>query len=117
MNIYNHQNKLKILLSVIGIIIVSASLWYTNSLVNQIRKNERQNMELWASTIVKKSQLVTSRDSLFQVLKTEERKRVAILGKAFENFVFFPEGPTFAEYSTKNMRIIRNMIVTPFPLF
>lgn len=84
MNIYNHQNKLKLLLSVIGIIIVSASLWYTNSLVNQIRKNERQNMELWASTILKKSQLVTSTDSLFQVLKIEERKRVALLGKAFE---------------------------------
>jgi len=84
MNIYNHQNKLKLLLSIIGIVIVSASLWYTNSLVNQIRKNERNNMELWASTIVKKSQLVASTDSLFQKLKIEERKRVALLAKAYE---------------------------------
>jgi signal transduction histidine kinase len=84
MNIYNHQNKLKLLLSIIGILIVSASLWYTNSLVNQIRKNERSNMELWASTIVKKSQLVISTDSLFQKLKIEERKRVALLAKAYQ---------------------------------
>jgi hypothetical protein len=39
------------------------------------------------------------------------------LGKASENFDFFPEGSTFAEYSKENMRIIGNMIVTPFPLF
>jgi len=77
MNIYNHQNKLKLLLSIIGILIVSISLWYTNSLVNQIRKNERNNMELWASTIEKKAQLVNSTDSLFQKLKIEERKRLA----------------------------------------
>lgn len=84
MNIYNHQNKLKLLLSIIGIVIVSASLWYTNSLVNQIRQNERSNMELWATTIVKKSQLVASTDSLFQKLKIEERKRVALLAKAYQ---------------------------------
>lgn len=84
MNIYNHQNKLKLLLSIIGILIVFASLWYTNSLVNQIRKNERINMELWASTIEKKAQLVSSTDSLFQKLKIEERKRVALLAKAYQ---------------------------------
>lgn len=84
MNIYNHQNKLKLLLSIIGILIVSISLWYTNSLVNQIRKNERNNMELWANTIEKKAQLVNSTDSLFQKLKIEERKRVALLAKAYQ---------------------------------
>ena len=84
MNIYNHENKLKLLLSVVGIFIVSVSLWYTNSLVNQIRKNERQNMELWANTIVSKSHLVASTDSLFQKLKIEERKRVALLAKAYQ---------------------------------
>lgn len=84
MNIYNHQNKLKLLLSAVGIIIVTVSLWYTNSLVNQIRVNERQNMELWANTILSKSKLVASTDSLFQKLKIEERKRVALLAKAYQ---------------------------------
>jgi len=107
MDIYNHQNKLKILLSIIGIIIVSVSLWYTNSLVNQIRKNERQNMELWASSIVKKSQLVTSRDSLFQVMKSEERKRVALLGRAIDKIA--KEGPDIAFY----LDILRNNTTIP----
>ena len=84
MNIYNHQNKLKFLLSAIGILIVSVSLWYTNSLVNQIRINERNNMELWANTIVKKAQLVSSTDSLFRILKIEGRKRVSLLAKAYQ---------------------------------
>lgn len=84
MDFYNNQNRLKLLLSAIGILIVFASLWYTNSLVNQIRLNERKNMELWATTIVRKAQLVASTDSLFQKLKIEERKRVALLAKAYQ---------------------------------
>jgi len=84
MDFYNNQTKIKLLLSAIGIFIVLASLWYTNSLVHQIRVKERQSMELWAKTIVRKAQLVASTDSLFQKLKTEERKRVALLAKAYQ---------------------------------
>jgi signal transduction histidine kinase len=84
MNFYNNQNKFKFLLFIVGILIVFASLWYTNFLVNQIRVNERNNMEIWAQTIVKKAQLVTSADSLFHILQIEERKRAALLAKAYQ---------------------------------
>lgn len=84
MNFYNNQNKLRFLLSSIGILIISASLWYTNSLINKIRTNERHNIELWAKTIVKKANLVASTDSLFHQLQIEERKRVALLAKAYK---------------------------------
>jgi len=84
MNFYNNQTKLKFLLSIIGILIILISLWYTNFLVNQIRHNERNNMELWAQTIVKKAQLVSSADSLFKILQIEERKRAALLAKAYQ---------------------------------
>lgn len=83
MDFYNNKNKLKFLLAIVGIVIVFASLWYTNILVNQVRKSERKNMELWAQTIVRKAQLVASTDSLFQKLKIEERKRAALLAKAY----------------------------------
>lgn len=84
MDFYNNQNRIKLLLSAIGILIVFASLWYTNFLVNQIRLNERTNIELWAKTIVKKAQLVSSADSLFHKLQIEERKRAALLAKAYQ---------------------------------
>ncbi|NOR86147.1 MAG: sensor histidine kinase, partial [Bacteroidales bacterium] len=63
MDFYNNQNKLKLLLSAIGVVIVFVSLWYTNILVNQVRVNERTNMEVWATTIVRKVQLVSTTDS------------------------------------------------------
>ncbi len=84
MDYYNNQNKIKFLLSAIGILIVFASLWYTNFLVNQIRVNERNNIELWAQTVVRKAQLVSSADSLFHKLQIEERKRAALLAKAYQ---------------------------------
>jgi len=84
MNFYNNQNRLKFLLSIIGLLIVFVSLWYTNGLVQKIRFNERNNMELWAKAISRKAQLVSSTDSLFQKLKIEERKRVALLARAYK---------------------------------
>jgi len=84
MNFYNNQTKLRFLLSSIGILIIFASLWYTNILINKIRINERNNIELWAKTIVKKATLVSSADSLFQQLQIEERKRAALLAKAYK---------------------------------
>jgi len=83
MNFYNNQNKLRFLLSSIGLLIILASLWYTNALVRKIRINERNSIELWAKTIVKKANLVASADSLFHQLQIEERKRAALLAKAY----------------------------------
>ncbi|OYT16348.1 MAG: two-component sensor histidine kinase [Bacteroidetes bacterium 4572_77] len=84
MNFYNNQNRLKFLLSIIGLAIVLVSLWYTNVLVNEVRVSERNNMELWAQTVVRKAQLVASTDSLFQKLKIEERKRAELLARAYQ---------------------------------
>jgi signal transduction histidine kinase len=95
MNIYTHRNKLKLLLSLVGIVIVSLSLWFTNSLVTKIRINERNNVELWAKSVEKKAQLVSSTDSLFQILKSEERKRAALLGRAYQNISGNTDGIDF----------------------
>ncbi len=81
---FHYTTGWKIGLAVLGIVIIVISLWYTNKLVNKIRLNERNNTELWANTIVQKSHLMRSADSLFKTLKLEERRRVALLAKAYE---------------------------------
>jgi signal transduction histidine kinase len=63
-------------------IIVAASLYYTNILVNEIRKDERKNVQIWADAIHQKADLVNYTNNLFEQLKNEERKRVSIVAEA-----------------------------------
>lgn len=81
---FHHTTRWKIGLAVVGIVIILISLWYTNQLVHQIRTNERNNTRLWANTIVQKAHLMRSADSLFNTLKLEEQRRVALLAKAYK---------------------------------
>jgi two-component sensor histidine kinase len=65
-----------------ALIIVAASLYYTNILVNEIRKDERKNVQIWADAIYQKADLVNYTNKLFDQLKIEERKRVSIVAEA-----------------------------------
>ncbi len=48
MNIYSNKQKWKLFLLVFGFLIGIASLLYTNTLVNDLEKEERKNVQLWA---------------------------------------------------------------------
>lgn len=65
-----------------AILIVSASLYYTNILVEYTRQDERKNVAIWADAIHRKADLVNFTNILFEQIKDEERKRVAILAEA-----------------------------------
>ena len=65
-----------------AIFIVSASLWYTNILVNKIAKDERKKVKLWADAVQKKANLVKYTNELFNKIKTEERKKVELWAEA-----------------------------------
>jgi len=69
-------------LSLIAIFIVAGSLYYTNILIREIRKDERKNVEIWADAIHKKAELVNFTNALFEQIKNEERKRVSIVAEA-----------------------------------
>ncbi|MCX6304271.1 MAG: HAMP domain-containing sensor histidine kinase [Bacteroidetes bacterium] len=82
MDIYLKKRRWKLFLFAFAILIVAASLYYTNILVNEIRKDERKNVEIWADAIHQKADLVNYTNNLFEQLKTEERKRVSIVAEA-----------------------------------
>ncbi len=82
MDIYLRKRRWKLFLFTIAIIIVAASLYYTRILVNEIRRDERKNVAIWADAIHHKADLVNVTNKLFEQIKEEERRRVMILAEA-----------------------------------
>jgi len=81
-DIYLRKKRWKLILFAAALLIVAASLYYTNILVNEIRKDERKNVQIWADAIHQKADLVNYTNNLFEQLKNEERKRVSIVAEA-----------------------------------
>ena len=50
-DIYLRKRRWKLILFAIAVVIVSASLYYTKILVDEIRKDERKNVQIWADAI------------------------------------------------------------------
>ena len=69
----------------VAVIIVTASLWYTNIIVNKIARAERDNVRIWADALQRKANLVAYTDEFFEQIEEEERKRAEILADASKN--------------------------------
>lgn len=82
MNIYSKKQRWKLFLAGAAILIIAASLWYTNILVNKIAKEERKKVQLWAEAIQNKASLVSYTGELFQKISTEERNRIELWAEA-----------------------------------
>ncbi len=82
MNIYSKKQRWKLWLFVTAVVIIGASLWYTNILVNKIAQEERRKVKLWADAVQKKAVLVKYTNELFNKLRTEERKKVELWAEA-----------------------------------
>ncbi len=82
MNIYAKKQRWKLVLAAFALLIVIASLWYTNDLVKRIAKEERQKAKLWAEAVEKKAKLVKFTNELFEKIKIEERKKAELFAEA-----------------------------------
>ncbi len=65
-----------------AILIIAASLWYTNILVNKIAEEERNKVQLWAEAIQNKASLVSYTGELFDKISGEERNRIELWAEA-----------------------------------
>jgi signal transduction histidine kinase len=81
-NIYLKKQRWKLWLFVTAVVIIGASLWYTNILVSKIAQEERRKVKLWADAVQKKANLVKYTNELFNKIKTEERKKVELWAEA-----------------------------------
>ena len=84
LNIYSRKKRWKWGLFSLAVLIVAASLWYTNILVKHIAKDQRRNLTIWADAIQRKADLVNYTDKFFQQLANEERKKAELLAEAYK---------------------------------
>ncbi|HVA98611.1 MAG TPA: HAMP domain-containing sensor histidine kinase [Bacteroidia bacterium] len=61
-----------------ALVIIGFSLWYTNTLVHKIAKDERTKVKLWADAIQRKASLVKYTNDLFKKITNEERGQVEL---------------------------------------
>ena len=87
MDIYTQKKRSKILLFILALIIIGASIYYTNHLVRQFAKQERKNVELWAAAVQRKARLVKYTESFFRQLQEEEHKRVELLAEVYKQIL------------------------------
>lgn len=87
MSIYSRKQRWKIWLSAGAVVIIAASLWYSNQIVQNIAREERKKVALWADAVRNRATLVKYTESLFEKLKVEERKRAEIWAQATQSLI------------------------------
>ena len=87
MDLYTKKKRWKVILLISGILIISASLFYTNLLVSQFARSERKNVKLWADAVHRKIRLVKYTDIFFKQLRKAERERVEVLVDVYKRLL------------------------------
>lgn len=81
-NLYSRKKRWKLFLLFAAVVIVVASLWYSNILVHKIAQDERAKIQTWANAINHRLALVNSTSRFFEQIRDEERKRVELYAEA-----------------------------------
>lgn len=84
MDLYSRKQRWKLVLAIVAMLIVGASLWYSNSIVERVRSEERRKVQLWAEAVQNRAELVNYTEKLFDRLRDEERKKVQLLAEAMQ---------------------------------
>jgi len=87
MDLYRNKKFWKWGLFFMGLLIVAASLLFTNNLVKKIASDERNKVNLWANAIQQKANLVNYTNEFFKKIQEEERKRVEIWAEATKQVI------------------------------
>ncbi|HEX7413376.1 MAG TPA: hypothetical protein VF411_04960, partial [Bacteroidia bacterium] len=82
MSIYQKKQRWKWWLAAGAMLIVLASLWYSQKIVQKISAEEKEKIKLWAGAVQKKANLVKTTNELFTKIKAEERKKAELYAEA-----------------------------------
>lgn len=78
MNLYSKKQTWKIALLIFALVVVGASLFFTNTIVSRVSEQERGHAKQWADAIKKRIELVELTDSTFIALREKERDRMEL---------------------------------------
>lgn len=99
MNIYSNKRGWKIFLSIIAIVIVISTWWYTNRLLTKLAKEEKEKVEIWSNAITRKAGLVNYTKKLFETLQNQEKRYVEQWASALRHLVNAGENENISFYS------------------
>lgn len=83
LQIYSHKQQWKLYLLVFAVLIVLASLYYTDIMVRKLARDERQRVALWADAIRKRETLLRDSERLFEIIQIEEANRVELITQVY----------------------------------
>ena len=95
MNIYTKKQRWKLVLAAVALVIVLASWWYTRNVIERIKNEEKQKVQLWAKAVQKKAKLVKFTNELFEKIKTEELKKAELYAEATRQLSGDLQNPEF----------------------
>jgi two-component system, sporulation sensor kinase D len=78
MNLYSKKQKWKIALLIFALLMVGASLFFSNTIVSKVSQQERGHAQQWGGVIKKRIELVQLTNSAFIALREEERKKMKL---------------------------------------
>ncbi len=87
MELYTRKRQWKIGLSILGLVIIGVSLFYTNLIVRKFAAEERKNVKLWADAVQRKAEMVVYTERLFNELQDQERSRVELLADVYKQLM------------------------------
>lgn len=92
MNLYSNKQRWKIFLLIVALVIAAVTLFYTNNIAEEIRKEEQLKVKLWSEAIQQRAELVNYTQQLFEQLRQEERDKADLLASAYSIINDPPEG-------------------------
>ena len=111
-NLYTNKKRWKWALAVIALLIIGASLWYTNHLVKSIAEQETRQVKMWAAAMEQHAVMMKSTEEFFNKVSEQEQLRVDLLANAYRRIIDISSDENTAVY----LDIIRNNISIPLVL-
>ena len=96
-------------MAAIALIVIAASLWYTNRLVKSIAEQETKQVKMWAAAMEQQAMMMNSTEEFFNKVSEQEQLRVDLLANAYRRVIDISTNENTAIY----LDIIRNNISIP----
>ena len=109
MNLYTNKKRWKWALAIVALLIVGASLWYTNYLVKSIAEQESNQVKMWAAAMEQHAGMMKSTEEFFNKVSEQEQMRVDLLAHAYRQVLDFSNNDNTGIY----LEIIKNNISIP----
>ena len=109
MNLYTNKKRWKWALAIVALLIVGASLWYTNNLVKSIAEQETNQVRMWAAAMEQHAGMMKSTEEFFNKVSEQEQMRVDLLAHAYRQVLDFSNNEKTGIY----LEIIKSNISIP----